>query len=137
MKNPQYPLWGALCSLITAAHCAPVTWTTGPTSIDAANEASISLNGTLFHAGSWGTPPTAMPLDVVLPSETITFENLTAGAAVGINNAIATGGEYQNNELWIPTGTPDASFLNVMRGMNPDGQNPKNVIVGRLVAGKQ
>lgn len=137
MKNPLYPIWGALCTLITAAHCAPVTWTTGPTSVDAQNENSISLNGTLFHAGSWGPGSTAPPVTVTLPSGSITFENLTAGATLGTQNAVGTGGEFTNNDLWIPTGTPDPGFLSLMRGMNPDGPNPKVVTVGRLVVGKQ
>lgn len=114
-----------------------MTWTTGPTSIDSQNENAISLNGTLFHAGSWGPGGTTPPITVALPSESITFENLTAGATLGTLNAIATGGEFTNNDLWIPTTTPDANFLSVMRGMNPDGPNPKVVTVGRLVVGKQ
>jgi hypothetical protein len=137
MKNPRYPLWGALCTLITAAHCAPVTWTAGPTSVDAQNENSINLTGTLFHAGSWGSGGTAAPITVTLPSGSITFENLTPGNTLGTLNAVATGGEFGNNDLWIPTGTADPGFLSVMRGMNPDGPNPKVVSVGRLVVGKQ
>ncbi|QJE97464.1 discoidin domain-containing protein [Luteolibacter luteus] len=124
---------GVLWAVLATAHGAPVTWT-GPT--ETVSEASISLNGTLYHAGTWGTGAGTGPLAVPVGSETIVFENMVTGAAIGINNAVASGGEFYDAGAWVPTGTANANFDAVMDGFAPDGANPKSVIVGGLVAGK-
>ena len=118
---------GVLCSVLGTAHAAPVTWT-GPTPI--VNETSISLNGRLVHAGTWGTGTGAGPLSVPVGSETIVFENAITGTALGFSNAVATGGEYQDAAVFVPTGAINANFELVMDGMAPDGVNPKVVTVG-------
>ena len=133
MKKPKIPHLGVLCAVLATAHGAPVTWT-GPA--ETLSEASISLNGTLYHSGTWGSGAGAGPLAVPVGSETIVFENMVTGAAIGANNAIASGGEFYDASGWVPAGTPNANFQAVMDGFAPDGANPKAVIIGGLVAGK-
>jgi hypothetical protein len=133
LKNPIYSAIGALSAALATAHAAPVTWTTGPT--ETIGESSIALNGTLFHAGTWGTGAGAGPLTVPVAGGSITFENMTNGPAIGQLSAIATGGEYYDGGVWLPAGTADANFEGVMDGMATDGANPKSVIVNGLVPG--
>lgn len=135
MKNPTYCLLGALWAVLATAHAAPVTWSTGPTAT--VDENAISLTGTLFHAGTWGTGAGSGPLTVPVGSQSVTFENMTTGGAVGALSAIATGGEFFDVNSWVPPGAADANFNAVMDGFAPDGANPKNVIVNGLVPGVQ
>ena len=58
MRKPKFAHMGVLWAVLATAHGAPVTWT-GPT--ETVSEASISLNGTLYHAGTWG-PSAAVAL---------------------------------------------------------------------------
>lgn len=102
MKNPTYCLLGALWAVLATAHAAPVTWSTGPTVTN--DETAISLAGTLFHAGTWGTGAGSGPLTVPVGSQSVTFENMTTGGAVGALSAIATGGEFFDVNSWVPPG---------------------------------
>ncbi len=124
-----------MSAVFAMAQAAPVNWTTGPT--ETVDESAISLNGTLFHAGTWGSGAGAGPFAVPVGAESITFENMTTGAAVGVLSAIATGGEFYDAANWVPAGTPNANFQAVMDGFAPDGANPKNVTVNGLVPGIQ
>ena len=137
MKKPAIPRLGGLLAVLATAQAAPVTWTTGPTST--ASEASIIIptGATIYHAGTWGTGTGSGPLTVPVTGDSIIFENMLTGAAIGTNTAIATGGEFSNGDVWVPPGASDANFQNVMDGFAGDGGNPKNVILGGLVAGKQ
>lgn len=134
MKTLIYPKWVVLWAVVTSAHAAPVTWTAGPT--ETIDENAISLNGTLFHAGTWGTGAGIGPLKVPVGTSSITFENMTSSATVGTLSAAATGGEYYDPGVWTPAGTPSVEFQAVMDGTITDGVNPKTAIVNGLVAGK-
>jgi len=133
MKTPNKPSVAWLCALfavIQTATAAPITWTEGPTRT--VDENSISLNGTLVHAGSWGTAALTVPVG----SENILFNDAPIGTALGANRAIATAnGETLQADAFIPTGPVNANFHSIMDGFAFDGVNPKVVIVGGLVAG--
>lgn len=132
--KPKIPQLGVLCAVLASAHAAPVTWTAPAETID---QNAISLAGTQFHAGTWGNNAGSGPFSVPVGSESIYFDNMIAAGAIGTNRAVATGGEYYDASVWVPTsGTPDANFQNVMDGTNPDGENPKRLIIGGLVVGK-
>lgn len=133
MKKPTIPHWGVLCAVVMTAHAAPVTWTTGPT--PTVDENSISLNGRPYHAGSFGTPAGSPALPVTVGSETIIFDNVAEGAALGLSNAAATGGTYTNGDVWIPPGAANANFNTIMDSVAPDGDNPKVVRIGGLTPG--
>ena len=134
MKNPRIPRWGVLWAVVATAQAAPITWTTGPT--PTLDESAISLTGTLSHAGRWGAPNGSTSLAVPVGSESIIFQNSASAGALGVNNASASGGSYTNGDVWIPPGATDANFNSIMDGSAPDGDNPKVVIIGGLVVGK-
>lgn len=133
MKNPIVPFLG-LCALVQTSSAAPVTWTTGPT--PTVNETSISLAGTLAHAGTWGDGGGAGPLAVVVGSETITFANAPVGNDIGSNNAITDSGYvYYDTNIWTPPGATNANFDRVMDGFATAGPNPTSVTLGNLLPG--
>lgn len=131
MKNPIVPILG-LFALGHSADAAPVTWTTGPTST--INESSISLNGTLVTAGTWGDSAGTGPLTVPVGSENIVFNQMPTGTDVGTGNAIATAsGTYYDPNSFIPPGASNENFQKVMDGFAWDGPNPKVIVLGNLI----
>ena len=87
MKNPIVPILGVF-ALVHSSPGAPVTWTTGPA--ETVDENSISLEGTLVHAGTWGNGDGTGPLSVTVGSETIIFANAATNSVSGTDNATAT-----------------------------------------------
>ncbi|WP_367875031.1 discoidin domain-containing protein [Luteolibacter sp. Populi] len=123
--------------MLATAHAAPVTWITGPTEITSEASIIIPAGATVYHAGTWGNPPGSAPLTVPVTGDTITFERVGTGNAIGNLSAVATGGSYYSGEVWLPTGTVDPNFELVMDSSAVDGDNPKSVQVGGLTIGTQ
>lgn len=118
---------GIMCGLSLPASAAPITWTSGPT--PTVDQNSIALNGTLVHAGSWGTGA----LSVAVGSENILFADAPVGAALGANNSVVTAnGEALQADVWAPPGAVAANFHSVMDGFAYDGANPKTLVLGGL-----
>lgn len=133
MKNPIVPILG-IFALAHSSPGAPVTWTTGPT--PTVDENSISLSGTLVHAGTWGNGDGAGPLSVPVGSETVIFANAAVNGDINTVNATATaGGTHYDTDSWIAPGAANTNFQRVMDGFAWDGGNPKTVTVGGLIEG--
>jgi len=133
MKNPIVPILG-LFALVHSSPAAPVTWTTGPTTT--VDENSISLSGTLVHAGTWGNSDGTGPISVPVGSETIVFANMPIGTDIGSGNGIASAsGVHYDPNSWIPPGPANSNFQRVMDGFAWDGGNPKVVVLGNLITG--
>ena len=133
MKNPIVPILGVF-ALAHSSPAAPVTWTTGPTTT--VDENSISLNGTLVHAGTWGNGDGTGPISVTVGSETIIFANAAINATPGSVNATATAsGTHYDTNSWNPPGSVGTNFQRVMDGFAWDGGNPKTVTLAGLVPG--
>lgn len=133
MKNPIVPILGVF-ALAHTSPAAPVTWTTGPTTT--VDENSISLNGTLVNAGTWGNSDGTGPISVTVGSETIIFANASINATPGSVNATASAaGTHYDTNSWNPPGAASTNFQRVMDGFAWDGGNPKTVTLGNLVIG--
>jgi len=115
-----------------AAEAAAILWTSGPTTITSVND--ISLNGTLVHAGTWGSSQQS----VTVGSETIVFEdrpkNTTDGEA-GATGTTAWWGEYSHPDLYIGD-TGSAAFNAVLDSFVDDAPNPMVITLQGLTAGE-
>ena len=113
--------------LSPALQAAPVTWGT-PTTVSTVND--ISLNGTLIHAGSWGTSNLTVDVSGM---ETILFEDRPINTTDGKAGVNANGefdpayGDFYTND------TGNANFNDVMDSMA--GGQTKNLILEDLVPG--